>query len=165
VRGFDYYTGVRFSGFAPGVGDALLSGGRYDGLVERYGGPPRRAAGFAIDVERVALALREAAGADVPAATRAGVLVAGDPEAAAALAAALRRAGARAVCRLDERAASDEALLAEAAREELGRALVASRGGARWLGGRTVGRALLARVLDGDRGAALDLLGETSGSG
>ena len=59
VRGFDYYTGLRFSGYAPGVGDAVLSGGRYDHLIERYAsdGRSRPAAGFAVDIERASEAL------------------------------------------------------------------------------------------------------------
>lgn len=63
VRGFEYYTGVRFQGYAPGVGDALLSGGRYDRLIERYG-RAAAAAGFAVDVERVDLALGDRAVGD-----------------------------------------------------------------------------------------------------
>lgn len=50
VRGFDYYTGVRFAGYASGANDAVLRGGRYDALIGRYG-RPARATGFAIDVE------------------------------------------------------------------------------------------------------------------
>ena len=37
VRGFDYYTGVRFAGYASGAPDAVLRGGRYDELIGRYG--------------------------------------------------------------------------------------------------------------------------------
>lgn len=37
TRGLDYHTGLTFEGFVPGVGEALFSGGRYDGLVGRYG--------------------------------------------------------------------------------------------------------------------------------
>lgn len=53
VRGFDYYTGLRFRGFADGVGQAVLRGGRYDELVGKYG-RDAAATGFAIDVEAVA---------------------------------------------------------------------------------------------------------------
>ncbi|MBI5287037.1 MAG: ATP phosphoribosyltransferase regulatory subunit [Deltaproteobacteria bacterium] len=52
VRGFDYYTGVIFEGFARGVGKALLTGGRYDNLLERYGWPSP-ATGLAFDVENI----------------------------------------------------------------------------------------------------------------
>jgi len=56
VRGFDYYTGVRFQAFVRGAPDAVLRGGRYDDLLGRYG-RPSPAVGFAIDVEAVAGAL------------------------------------------------------------------------------------------------------------
>jgi len=56
VRGFDYYTGVRFQAFVPGASDAVLRGGRYDGLLGRYG-RPSPAVGFAVDVDAVAGAL------------------------------------------------------------------------------------------------------------
>jgi len=56
VRGFDYYTGVRFQAFVPGAPDAVLRGGRYDDLLARYG-RPSPAVGFAVDVEAVAVAL------------------------------------------------------------------------------------------------------------
>jgi ATP phosphoribosyltransferase regulatory subunit len=56
VRGFDYYTGVRFQGFVAGAATAVLQGGRYDGLLARYG-HPSPAVGFAVDVDAVAGAL------------------------------------------------------------------------------------------------------------
>ncbi len=56
VRGFDYYTGMRVQGFVPGAAEPVLQGGRYDGLLARYG-RPCPAVGFAIDVEATAGAL------------------------------------------------------------------------------------------------------------
>ena len=56
VRGFDYYTGLRFQGYAEGAGQAVLGGGRYDDLLGRYG-RPSPAVGFAVDVEVAAAAL------------------------------------------------------------------------------------------------------------
>ncbi len=56
VRGFDYYTGIRFAGYIEGVGDAVLRGGRYDELVSRYG-KEAHATGFAVDIEAIAHAL------------------------------------------------------------------------------------------------------------
>ncbi|HBG47028.1 MAG TPA: ATP phosphoribosyltransferase regulatory subunit [Deltaproteobacteria bacterium] len=56
VRGFDYYTGIIFEGFASGIGKPILSGGRYDNLLERYG-YPCAATGFAFDVEHLAAAI------------------------------------------------------------------------------------------------------------
>ena len=127
VRGFDYYTGVRFSGYAPGVGDALLSGGRYDGLVGRYG-RAAAAAGFAVDVERVALALP-------PESTSAplGVFVAGAAERRHAVSRGLRAAGVRAVEELDDAALTVAALRTRAARVGAAVVLVLERsGGGRW---------------------------------
>ncbi len=51
VRDFNYYTGVVFEAYTPGVGAPVLGGGRYDGLLERFG-DPRPAVGFAVYVER-----------------------------------------------------------------------------------------------------------------
>lgn len=56
VRGFDYYTGIIFEGFASGIGKPILSGGRYDKLLERYG-YPCAATGFAFDVENTITAI------------------------------------------------------------------------------------------------------------
>ena len=62
VRGMDYYTGVTFEGYAPGLGAALLSGGRYDSLVAQFGGDDP-AVGWALIVERARLLLeRDARG-------------------------------------------------------------------------------------------------------
>ena len=57
VRGFDYYTGIIFEGFADGIGKALLSGGRYDNLLGKYG-YKCAATGFAFDVEATVAALK-----------------------------------------------------------------------------------------------------------
>ncbi|NPA90670.1 MAG: ATP phosphoribosyltransferase regulatory subunit [Chloroflexi bacterium] len=58
VRGMEYYTGITFEGFVPGLGVALLSGGRYDDLVGKFG-PPQPAVGFAITLDRVLRAREE----------------------------------------------------------------------------------------------------------
>ncbi len=63
VRGLDYYTRTTFeitSGLL-GAQDALLGGGRYDGLSEMLGGPPCPGFGFAIGEDRLVLALQQAA--------------------------------------------------------------------------------------------------------
>lgn len=52
VHQIDYYTGVVFRGYVEGAGDAVLSGGRYDKLVEAFG-RPAQATGFAVDVDAV----------------------------------------------------------------------------------------------------------------
>lgn len=53
ARGFLYYTGLIFEAFDtnPENPRALLGGGRYDGLVELFGGAPLPAMGFAIGIE------------------------------------------------------------------------------------------------------------------
>jgi ATP phosphoribosyltransferase regulatory subunit len=60
VRGFDYYTGIRLHGFVAGAPEPVLQGGRYDGLLARYG-RPGPAVGFAVDVEATASALEMSA--------------------------------------------------------------------------------------------------------
>ncbi len=57
VRGFDYYTGIIFEGFATGVGKAILGGGRYDTLIERYGFKAS-STGFAFNMDNLILAAR-----------------------------------------------------------------------------------------------------------
>jgi histidyl-tRNA synthetase len=55
VRGLDYYTRTVFEVTTTllGAQNAVAAGGRYDELVEFFGGPSTPAAGFAIGVERV----------------------------------------------------------------------------------------------------------------
>ncbi|MDQ5858805.1 MAG: histidine--tRNA ligase [Acidobacteriota bacterium] len=55
VRGLDYYTRTVFEVSSGDLGaqDALLGGGRYDGLVASLGGPPLPAVGFAIGEDRL----------------------------------------------------------------------------------------------------------------
>ena len=99
VRGFDYYTGMRFQLFAAGAAEPVLQGGRYDDLLGRYG-RTSPAVGFAVDVEAAAGALEVAANAvgarqgdDAPISRDGGVLVIGAPEQAATRAAELRAQG------------------------------------------------------------------------
>lgn len=60
VRGLDYYTRTAFEVVSAAVGaqSAIAAGGRYDGLVKELGGAPVPGTGFAIGVERTALALQ-----------------------------------------------------------------------------------------------------------
>ena len=78
VRGLDYYTRTTFEilGQALGAQNALLGGGRYDGLVKSLGGPDRTGIGFAAGLERLVLALPEGAAGEPVA--RAFVAVVGD---------------------------------------------------------------------------------------
>jgi histidyl-tRNA synthetase len=68
VRGLDYYARTTFEvlGSALGAQNALLGGGRYDGLVRQLGGPDRAGIGFAAGMERLVLAMPEGPGASAP---------------------------------------------------------------------------------------------------
>ena len=50
LRGYAYYTGTRFSIYAPGASDALVRGGRYDAVGAVFG-RNRPAAGFSLDIK------------------------------------------------------------------------------------------------------------------
>jgi histidyl-tRNA synthetase len=66
VRGLDYYTrtAFEFTHGALGAQNAILGGGRYDGLSEALGGPPAPGIGFAIGEDRLVLSLQEKASAE-----------------------------------------------------------------------------------------------------
>ena len=59
VRGLDYYTRTTFEFTHDGLGaqNALLGGGRYDGLSEAIGGPKAPGIGFAMGEDRLVLTL------------------------------------------------------------------------------------------------------------
>ncbi|HEX5956285.1 MAG TPA: histidine--tRNA ligase [Solirubrobacterales bacterium] len=103
VRGLDYYTRTvfEFESDRLGAQAALGGGGRYDGLVERLGGPATPACGWAAGIERIVLALDEEEGGNAI-----DVFVAASPdrrERAFALVRELRRAGLRAELDLADR--------------------------------------------------------------
>lgn len=56
VQRNDYYTGIVFSGYINGIGDAVVSGGRYDKLLSEFDAP-MGAAGFAIDTDAITIKL------------------------------------------------------------------------------------------------------------
>lgn len=60
MSSFDYYTGLVFEAYAPGLGSPLGGGGRYDNLLASYGAEKIPAAGFAFYLEQV-MAARQAA--------------------------------------------------------------------------------------------------------
>lgn len=64
VRGLDYYTRTTFEITSGQLGaqNALLGGGRYDGLAEMLGGPATPGFGFAIGEDRLVLAVQESGG-------------------------------------------------------------------------------------------------------
>jgi histidyl-tRNA synthetase len=61
VRGLDYYTrtAFEFTHGALGAQNAILGGGRYDGLSEALGGPAAPGIGFAIGEDRLVMTLAE----------------------------------------------------------------------------------------------------------
>ena len=68
VRGLDYYNRTVFEWVTDALGSqgAVCSGGRYDGLVEKLGGRPTPAVGWAMGLERF-VALFAACGGEAPA--------------------------------------------------------------------------------------------------
>ena len=100
VRGLDYYTRTTFEFTVPdgsglGTQNALLGGGRYDGLSEMLGGPRTPGIGFAIGEDRLILTLEAQAGESSASKLDAYVAPMGVERNAAALALAreLRRGG------------------------------------------------------------------------
>ncbi len=61
VRGLDYYTrtAFEFTHGALGAQNAILGGGRYDGLSEALGGPAAPGIGFAIGEDRLVMSLQD----------------------------------------------------------------------------------------------------------
>lgn len=105
VRGLDYYTRTTFEilGHSLGAQNALLGGGRYDGLVKSLGGPDRTGIGFAAGLERLVLALPAESGVARPGV--AFVAAIGDDGRAGALALLheLRQAGVASQMEFDAR--------------------------------------------------------------
>ena len=90
VRGLDYYMRTTFevSSTALGAQNAVLAGGRYDGLIAELGGAPVPGIGFAIGLDRMALALIES-GKELRSAPTAAIIALGE----AAVSRALELAG------------------------------------------------------------------------
>jgi histidyl-tRNA synthetase len=57
ARGLEYYTGMIFEVYVPELDIALGGGGRYDKLVELFGGEPTPAVGVAHGLDRIMLGL------------------------------------------------------------------------------------------------------------
>src|SRR5437667_8671662 len=94
VRGLDYYTrtAFEFTHGALGAQNAILGGGRYDGLSESLGGPQAPGIGFAIGEDRLVMSLQQSTGAaSSPADIYIAPLGPGMNVAAAGLARELRR--------------------------------------------------------------------------
>ena len=59
ARGLEYYTGLIFEPYVPELGIALGGGGRYDKLIELFGGEPTLAVGVAQGIDRLVLAMKK----------------------------------------------------------------------------------------------------------
>ncbi|MBT3476007.1 histidine--tRNA ligase [bacterium] len=61
VRGIDYYNDLVFEATSSDLGaqDALLAGGRYDTLIQKFGGKSNESIGFAAGIERLILAMNK----------------------------------------------------------------------------------------------------------
>jgi ATP phosphoribosyltransferase len=118
MRSFGYYTGFVVEAYAPGLGVPLGGGGRYDGVLAAFG-TPAPAAGFALGLERVLIAIVEQ-GAQ-RAVRGLDAAIGGEPAAAIAAARKLRAAGWRVA--LSARSGAE--LVAEATRLEAPEALLA----------------------------------------
>jgi len=105
VRGLDYYQRTVFEVLASGLGaqNAILGGGRYDGLVEALGGPSIPGIGFAIGMERLLAVVPPDRGRKGATDVIAIALGSEGWEGAVELVRRLRRAGVRAVMALRER--------------------------------------------------------------
>lgn len=58
ARGLEYYTGMIFEIFAEGLDTALGGGGRYDKLIELFGGEPTPAVGVAHGIDRITISMQ-----------------------------------------------------------------------------------------------------------
>jgi len=58
ARGLEYYTGFIFEPYVSGIDIALGGGGRYDRLIELFGGEPMPAVGVAHGIDRMMLAMQ-----------------------------------------------------------------------------------------------------------
>lgn len=59
ARGLEYYTGIIFETYVPRIEMALSGGGRYDKLIELFGGEPTPALGVAQGIDRIVLAMKK----------------------------------------------------------------------------------------------------------
>jgi histidyl-tRNA synthetase len=59
ARGLEYYTGMVFEPYIPEMDIALGGGGRYDKLIEMFGGEPTPAVGVAHGLDRIMIAMQK----------------------------------------------------------------------------------------------------------
>jgi ATP phosphoribosyltransferase regulatory subunit len=65
IRDFDYYTGIIFEAYGPDLGQPVAQGGRYDGLLARFG-RSAPATGFMVQLDLVSEMLSRATGSRTP---------------------------------------------------------------------------------------------------
>jgi len=58
ARGLEYYTGLIFEVYVPSIDVAVGGGGRYDKLIELFGGESTPAVGIAHGIDRIVLAMK-----------------------------------------------------------------------------------------------------------
>lgn len=91
TRGLSYYTGMRFGLLAAGPGEALGGGGRYDGLLTRFGWDAP-ATGFALDLGHLQWTLRDAGRGALETSELRAIVAGTDARSTGEIAARLRRA-------------------------------------------------------------------------
>jgi histidyl-tRNA synthetase len=103
VRGLDYYVRTAFEIVSGGLGaqNAIVGGGRYDGLSEILGGPPVHGFGFALGLDRLIMIVPDGVIRDSTSRPNLFLVALGDAALgrASALARVLRQAGVR--CQLE----------------------------------------------------------------
>ena len=117
LRGYSYYSGARFAVYAQSAGDALLRGGRYDGVGAVFGHKldrDRPAVGFSLDLKRL---VRAASPLPLKTAIRAPW---SDSEGLRAAVAALRERGETVVCALSGDASEIDEFLCDRELLEVG---------------------------------------------
>jgi ATP phosphoribosyltransferase regulatory subunit len=126
LRDLEYYTGFIFEGYVPEVGFSLCGGGRYDGLLPRFGFDVP-AVGWTAGVERLLIALERRGKHVVRRRHRIDVLVSGSDVVAA------RERAAGNVVRFTSGDFDEAALVADARAYHIPRVVIATNGGVREL--------------------------------
>ena len=77
ARGLEYYTGFIFEQSVPDLRIALNGGGRYDNLIELFGGKPTPAVGCAVGITRIMQYILEKRAGEAPTPSRPRILLTG----------------------------------------------------------------------------------------
>jgi ATP phosphoribosyltransferase regulatory subunit len=126
LRDLEYYTGFIFEGYVPEVGFSLCGGGRYDGLLPRFGFDVP-AVGWTAGVEQLLIALERRGKHVVRRRHRVDVLVSGSDVVAA------RERAAGNVVRFTGGDVDEAALIADARAHHIPRVVIAADGTVREL--------------------------------